>query len=148
MFDFECSYLAGERENTERPVPYPTIITETTGSTLCKLWWYFIQLTFSDIFSSCFDFTNQYILKVSINSASSLCIILRCNDKYFDLQATGGKKSNAGAIVGGILGVLIALALIVGGCMWWKKKQSNYYSPTSFVRTRYWLGKYFGITSL
>lgn len=45
--------------------------------------------------------------------------------------ATTRKTSNAGAIVGGIFGVLLAVALIVGGYMWWKKKQNNYYHPTS-----------------
>jgi hypothetical protein len=57
----------------------------------------------------------------------------------FELQTVAagspGKKSKAGAVVGGIFGVLIVAGLLIGGFMLWKKRQDNYYNPTSFVRT-------------
>ncbi|KAG0622188.1 hypothetical protein M758_3G078400 [Ceratodon purpureus] len=48
---------------------------------------------------------------------------------------SSGKKSKTGAVVGAVFGVLIVAGLLIGGFMLWKKKQDNYYNPTSFVRT-------------
>ncbi|XP_024381514.1 uncharacterized protein [Physcomitrium patens] len=45
------------------------------------------------------------------------------------------KKSNAGTVVGIIFGLLLAVAIVIGGYIVWKRRQNNYYNPTSFIRT-------------